>query len=99
MKYSNVNITDDNFDEEYEKLTGLIGNLNSDEWEIYETLPKGFKEQESECEKRISRGFSEWVKSGGLGFDHTHQNQALCSGEVAFEFGNKFISLHFNEVY
>jgi hypothetical protein len=94
MKYSNVNITDDNFDEEYEKLTDLIGDLNSDEWEIYDTLPKGFTGHKSKCGK-----FTEWVKSGGTRFDHTHQNQALCSGEVAFEFGNKFISLHFNEVY
>ena len=97
MKYSNKNLTDDNFDEEYEKLTDLIGNLNSDEWDTYTTLPKGFTEQESECDGRIKRGFNEWVKSGGIGFDHTHQNQVLCSGEIAFEFNNKFLSLHFNE--
>ena len=97
MKYSNINLTDDNFDEEYEKLTGLIGNLNSDEWDVYEVLPVGFTKQDSQCENRVARGFSEWVKSGGAKFDHTHQNQVLYSGELAFEFNNKFLSLHFNE--
>ena len=97
MRYSDIELTDDNFDEEYEKLTDLIGNLNSDEWEVYDTLPSGFTKQESECENRVKRGFSEYVKSGVIRFDHTNQNQCLCSGEVAYEFKNKFISLHFNE--
>lgn len=98
MKYSKVELTDDNFDEEHEKLTDIIGDLNSDEWEVYDTLPKGFTEQESECENGVNRGFNEWIKSGGVRFDHSHQNQCLWSGELAFEFKNKFISLHFNEV-
>lgn len=99
MKYSTVNLTDDNFDDEYEKLTDLIGNLNSDEYDVYDVLPAGFIEQESEGDNRVNRGFSEWIKSGGIRPDHAHQNQVLCSGEIAFEFGNKFISLHFNEAF
>lgn len=92
MKYSNAILTDDNFDEEFEKLTAMIGNLNSDEYDVYDALPSGFTEQESEDTNGNKRGFSEWIKSGGIKPDVSHgHNQVLCSGELAYEFGNKFI--------
>ncbi len=96
--YSNKSLTDDNFDDEYEKLRDLLGNLNSDKWVIYDTLPDGFTEQDSKNDDGDDLGFSEWVRSGGIRPDHAHDHcQVLCSGEIAFQFKNKFLSLHFNE--
>jgi hypothetical protein len=102
MKYSELELTDENFDEEYEKLTDLIGNLNSDEYDVYDALPEGFCKQESEFENRKKRGFDEWVRQGGTmpdtkGNIQGNVPQVFVSGEIAFEFKNKFLSLHFND--
>lgn len=98
-QYSKAALTDENFDEEYGKLIDMMGRLNSDEYDEYDELPNGFAMRDSLDNNGVNRGFVEWHKEASF----TPQDcgggvhQVLVSGEIAFEFGNKFLSLHYND--
>lgn len=85
MKYSDVILTDENFDEEVEKLAEIIG-LHHTQYEDFVTkLDDKFKCQEHDL------GFEEWVKQ------IVKPNFAIdCAAPIfeswkAYEFGNGFV--------
>lgn len=98
MKYSNKELTDDNFDDEIETLRELFSDLNSGDYEIYKTLPSGFEEHMATDDDGNQMGFMMWIRSGGITHDHSSSVfQVHSRGEFAFEFSNCFLSLHFIE--
>lgn len=90
-KYSDIEITDDNFDEEYEKLTELFnirGMYNS----FVKELPSSFIKQEN-------KGVEEWISSSNLNNDFSSSiDQCIHSGMLAYEFKNGFLVIDFEEV-
>lgn len=102
MDYSDKILSDYNLDEEIEIVSGLLGPMNSSEFEVYKKLPDGFESQESIDENRNERGFTEYIKTGGSRPDisaciNNGVCQVLISGEIAVKFKNAYLSLHFNE--
>lgn len=93
-EYSNVIITDDNFDDEHEKLCEIIGISHTAETETYETLPDGFIKQEAFGSDDKGLGFYEYVR-GMVVNQSPGRSCAVSVGEVAYKFGNVFISKHF----
>ena len=94
MQYSTEILTDANFDEELEKLCDLIGRHHSSYDEFVSELPSEYKMQTHDL------GFEEWllysVKPGtNVKGDFTTVFQ---SGKLAYQFGNGFIILDFEEV-
>jgi len=91
VRYSKTNITEDNFDVEFEKMCAVMGVSDSLDHEEYTELPEGFVEQEAFRSTGESLGFSEHAK----GVVHPD----YWEGEVAYQFGNKFISVFFGEAH
>lgn len=97
MKYSETILTDDNFDDELEKLLNVIGKCGKEYDGFVDKLDDSFKKQENEL------GFEEWIKTTkGLHMDisamHAGVSQACKEGKIAYEFGNGFIILNFVDV-
>jgi hypothetical protein len=89
MKYSNIVLTDDNFDEELEKLCDFV-KINTDSYNSFvKTLSYEFIIQYNE-EKE------EWINNNGVypskgsGFKQAYQR-----GQLAYEYGNGFIILDY----
>lgn len=98
MKYSNVIITDDNFDKEHEKLCEIIGISHVNDWDTYTELPGGFTEQQASGRFNEDLGFSEFVRGKVMPNKGSDFSQAFEVGEVAYQFGNMFISKHYEIV-
>lgn len=96
MKYSEVILTDDNFDEEFEKLQEVHGSQlqPDDEWFWVEKQLEGFTPQEN------PKGFTEYVQSSVNASDSIGSDfkQAYMRGMVGYEFGNSFVYLPFFEL-
>lgn len=94
MQYSTEILTDANFDEELEKLCDLIGRHHSSYDEFVSKLSSDYKMQTHDL------GFEEWLScniksSTNMKGDFT---TAVQSGKLAYQFGNGFIILDFEEV-
>ena len=98
MKYSNEIITDDNFDLEHEKLCEVIGIPHFNGFEVYDELPRGFREQRATGRDGEDLGFSEFVRGKIMPNKGSDFQQAFEVGEVAYQFGNMFISKHYEMV-
>ena len=98
MKYSNKIITDDNFDLEHEKLCEVIGIPHFNGVDVYDELPKGFSEQGATGRDGEELGFSEFVRGETTPNKGSDFQQAFELGEVAYQFGNLFISKHYEMV-
>lgn len=89
MQYSDTILTDDNFDEEIEKLSEIIG-IHFNNYDSFVTkIDDSFSCQTHE------KGFEEWIKCGvypNKGSDYT---QAYQKGYLAYEFGNGFVIFKF----
>jgi hypothetical protein len=87
-RYSDVFLSDNNFDEELEKLCEIVGLPYSSYEAFTEKLDGKFYKQENE------NGFEEWInsrivnRSAGI-------SEATQVGQLAYEFGNGFIVLNF----
>lgn len=88
MKYSEQFLTDDNFDEELEKLAELIGIPHTNYEKFEKELDSKFKEQTH------SLGFSEWLKSGI--YSNPNSLDIYEKGFLAYEFANGFIIFNFD---
>jgi hypothetical protein len=90
-RYSNVIITDDNFDEELEKLCDVI-DMPYGRYETFtEKLDDGFTKQKNE------HGFDEWIKSSIVNRS-AGISEATQTGQLAYEFGNGFVVLNFETI-
>lgn len=87
MTYSKVIITDDNADEEIEKLSEIIGISFNDCAGFFRELPSGFTKCESwgYYEKNKTKAD---VSGGGSG--------VIECGQIGYEFGNGFIVYNCN---
>lgn len=84
MRYSNVILTDDNFDEELEKLCDFTG-IPTDCYNSFVDNIEGFELQENNKKE-------EWIKTYGSFPDKgSDYRQAHQRGQLAYEFGNGFI--------
>lgn len=91
MKYSNLILTDDNFDEELEKLCKKI-NISNTQYDSFESkLTKDFYKQNNE-------GVEEWISYGVFPKVCCGCIQAYQKGYLAYEFGNGFIIFNFETV-
>lgn len=91
MKYSNTILTDNNFDEELEKLCDKV-NISHNEYESFEEkLPKDFIVQDN-------NGIDEWI-SYSINPDFSIDCiRAFQKGFLAYEFGNGFMIFNFEVV-
>lgn len=89
MKYSNIILTDDNFDEELEKLCDFT-KINTDSYSSFvKELPDEFKLQYND-EKE------EWINNiGSYPSKGSDFKQAYQRGQLAYEFENGFIVLDY----
>ncbi len=89
MRYSNVILTDDNFDDELEKVCDFakldLGSYNS----FVEKLPIGFKLQYND-------NIEEWINNyGSFSSKSSDFQQAYQKGQLAYEFWNGFMILDY----
>lgn len=87
MKYSNVILTDDNFDTELEKLSEIIHFNNYDSF--VDKLDDKFK-----CQTH-PLGFEEWITYITYPSMGADCKQAYQKGELAYQFSNGFIVLNY----
>ena len=88
MKYSNVILTDDNFDEELENLCEFA-KVSICDYNSFVVSIEGFKLQENNQKE-------EWIKIHGSFPDKGSDfKQAYQRGQLAYEFGNGFIILDY----
>lgn len=89
MKYSNIILTDDNFDEELEKLCDFR-KINTDYYNSF------VKKLSDEFLVQYNNKKEEWINNIGIypnkGSDF---KQAYQRGQLAYEFGNGFIILDY----
>lgn len=97
-QYSQVIITDDNFDDEHEKLCEIIGVPHTNSFDVYDELPEGFTKQAATGRDDEPLGFAEHVKSKVVPNKGSDFSQAFQVGEVAYQFANLFISKHYEVV-
>lgn len=91
MKYSNLILTDDNFDEELVKLCKKI-NISHTQYESFEPkLTNDFHKQDNE-------GIEEWISYKILPDFSYDCSQVFQKGYLAYEFGNGFIIFNFETV-
>jgi len=102
LKYSNTILTDDNFDEELEKLDEILGGTVSTKLDsdlgydtFVENLDDSFTKQQFKHGDLI---FEEWVKCGVYPNPNANFKQAVQKGKLAYEFGNGFLIINFEEV-
>ncbi len=91
MRYSNVILTDDNFDEEFEKLCELMGYT-------YESYENFVEELEEDFNMQYNNGIEEWLRYGVYPNKGSDFRQAYQIGQVAYEFGNGFIVLNYETI-
>lgn len=89
MKYSNVILTDENFDTEIETLATIIGIPFTKYENFVEILPSGFTCQTHE------KGFEEWICFETVPSFSSDCASAYQKGYLAYEFGNGFIIFNF----
>lgn len=89
MQYSEVILTDENFDIELEKLSEIIGIHFNNYDNFIERLDDKFR-----CQKH-PLGFEEWITSGTYPSIGSDCSQAYQKGKLAYQFGNGFIVLDF----
>lgn len=88
-RYSDVILTDDNFDEEIEKLSEKIGIPFANYDGFVKKLDKGFVCQEHDL------GFAEWIFVENKCTPGSESSYQKC--QLAYEFGNGFIIMHNEE--
>jgi hypothetical protein len=91
MQYSDKKITEDNLKEEVELLCERMGLHPNSFNRFVDKLDGNFK-------KRVSCSLDEWLKEetkkgDGFAFDKPYKRN-----EMAFEFGNGFVVLRFEEL-
>jgi hypothetical protein len=89
MKYSDVTLTDENFDKELEQLSKVIGVHFNNYENFVNILPDGFIKQIN------SLGFEEWINCKTVPNKRSDFRQAYQVGQLAYEFENGFIILNF----
>lgn len=93
IKYSNVILSDDNFDEELEKLCDSLKVPYDRYLDFVEKLDNTYSKQNN------SLGFEEWVNQkvkphyNPMGNVYPH-----IYGKLAYEFANGFIVLYYSEI-
>lgn len=90
MKYSELIITDDNFDFELEKLSETVGIHFNNYDSFVKRLDDKFK-----CQVH-PLGFDEWLIYEICPDIESGCRQAHKSGKLAYEFGNGFMVLEFD---
>lgn len=88
MAYFQVVLTDDNFDEELEKLCKYVGLPYSSYNSFAEKLDDDFSLQ-------VNNGVEEWIKSEVYPNKGSDFRQAYQVGQLAYEFSNGFIILDY----
>jgi len=89
MKYSNVILNDDNFDEEFEHLCEIVKLPYSSYENFIDKLPNHYTKQIH------SNGFDEWICCKTIPNKGSDFKQAYQVGTLAYEFKNGFIILNF----
>lgn len=89
MRYSDTVLTDDNFDEEIEKLAELIGIPHTNYEGFVEKLGDSFTLQTGE-----NTNSEEWIKSST--YPGNDGMTAYQKGYLAYEFGNGFVVFNFD---
>ena len=89
MRYSNVFLTDTNFDDELEKLSEIVGIHFNNYDSFVESLDNKFM-----CQTH-TLGFEEWIISGVYPSVGSDYKQAYQKGKLAYEFANGFIIFDF----
>lgn len=97
-QYSDKVICDDNFDIEHEKLCEIIGLSHVNDCEFYDCLPDGFTKQEATGREDEPLGFIQFVRAKTMPNKGSDFRQAFSVGEVAHEFKNGFLSIHFEQI-
>lgn len=85
MKYSDVIITDDNMDEELEKLADQNGYSYNQCLGFFDNLGDKFKMQQN------SNGYEEWIDMKVLPNHSIDCIAPIIESIIAYEFGNGFI--------
>lgn len=91
-KYSETIITDDNSDEELEDLCYIVGIHHTNYDGFVEHLDSSFHKQKHEF------GFDEWISYSVVPSIGADCKQAYQVGKLAYEFGNGFMVLNFEEL-
>lgn len=89
MKYSDVVLTDDNFDDELEKLSEIVGIHFNNYDNFVESLDNKFM-----CQIH-TLGFEEWIICGAYPSIGSDCKQAYQREKLAYEFANGFIIFDF----
>ena len=93
LEFSKQDLTDDNFDDEYQKLIDMLELHRNCDYEIYENLPNGFSEIDPDKDYNFTRYVSMTTKN-----DHRPGiNQCLVDGYIAVKFNNSYLALEFKE--
>ncbi len=97
MKYSKTILSDENFDDELEKLLNVIGECGKEFDGFVDKLDNSFTKQKNNL------GFDEWISTTkelhmDISAMHAGITQACKEGKIAYEFGNGFIILNFVDV-
>lgn len=92
MKYSNKILSDDNFDDEVEKLAEIIGIPHTNYDCFLEKLDNGFEVQNHDL------GFEEWINYQTIPGVGGGCLQAYQTGKLAYEFANGFIVMNFETI-
>lgn len=98
MKYSETIITDDNFDDEHERMCEIIGVNYANDVDVYAKLPDGFIKHEATDIRGKKLGFDMYIKGKILPDKGSDFRQVVETGEIAVEFGNLFIVKQYHSV-
>lgn len=85
MKYSNTIITDDNMDEEMERLADQNGYGYNQCLGLYDKLSVGFTVQKNK------NGYEEWINQKVLPNHSIDCIAPIIETAIAYEFGNGFL--------
>lgn len=96
--YSKTLLNDNNFDEELETLCDLVGRSPRSYENTLNVLPDGFYEYPFRGKDNKNLGFSVWINSKAMPNKGSDFSQAFDVGLEAFQFGDCFILLKFEDV-
>jgi hypothetical protein len=96
--YSKTLLNDNNFDEELEKLCDIVGRSPRSYENTLHFLPDGFYEYPFRGKDNKNLGFSVWINSKVMPNKGSDFAQAFDVGLEAFQFGDCFILLKFEDV-
>lgn len=85
-RYSNVVISDDNYDDEYEKICDMMNIPYGSMHNFVETLSDRFMEQDSDY-----GNFKEWIDSSVEPNFAIDCSSPIVNAKIAFEFSNGFM--------